>query len=187
MGQARRRVALVIGSGQQKFRNIALDDLVYYLVGVLNDPRAYGKCYDVGCDDILTSDQMIDVAAEVLGRNYPVKIHLPRVLLTALAPLIERLSKVPKGALKGLLDGMKTDLVGDPMPIRTILPRPPLVIGAVTVRAVQKATSTTPIVFSVVVEPVGDGLATNLQRPGGNATGVTTFDPHQAVAQVDLL
>jgi putative tryptophan/tyrosine transport system substrate-binding protein len=61
------------------------------------------------------------------------------------------------------------------------------VIGAVTVRAVQKATSTTPIVFSVVVEPVGDGLATNLQRPGGNATGVTTFDPHQAVAQVDLL
>jgi putative ABC transport system substrate-binding protein len=28
------------------------------------------------------------------------------------------------------------------------------VIGAVTVRAVQKATSTIPIVFSVVVEPV---------------------------------
>jgi hypothetical protein len=75
---------------------------------VLNDPRAYGKCYDVGCDDILTSDQMIDVAAEVLGRNHPVKIHLPGVLLTALASLIERLGKVPKGAVKGLLDGMKT-------------------------------------------------------------------------------
>jgi uncharacterized protein YbjT (DUF2867 family) len=141
MGQARRRVALVIGSGQQKFRNIALDDLVYYLVGVLNDPRAYGKCYDVGCDDILTSDQMIDVAAEVLGRNYPVKIHLPRVLLTALAPLIERLSKVPKGALKGLLDGMKTDLVGDPMPIRTILPRPPLNYWQAVERALTKEKS----------------------------------------------
>jgi putative ABC transport system substrate-binding protein len=61
------------------------------------------------------------------------------------------------------------------------------VIGAVTVRAVQKETSTIPIVFSVVVEPVGDGLATNLQRPGGNATGVTTFDPHQAVTQLEFL
>jgi len=61
------------------------------------------------------------------------------------------------------------------------------VIGAVTVRAVQKATSTIPIVFSVVVEPVGDRLATNLQCPGGNATGVTTFDPHQAVTQLEFL
>ena len=34
------------------------------------------------------------------------------------------------------------------------------VIGAVTVRVVQEATSTIPIVFSVVVEPVGDSLTT---------------------------
>lgn len=61
------------------------------------------------------------------------------------------------------------------------------VIGAVTVRAVQKATLTIPIVFSVVVEPVGDGLVTNLQCPGGNATGVTTFDPHQATTQLEFL
>jgi putative ABC transport system substrate-binding protein len=61
------------------------------------------------------------------------------------------------------------------------------VIGAVTVRAVQKATSTIPIVFSVVVEPVGDKLTTNLQRPDGNATGVTTFDPHQAMKQLEFL
>lgn len=61
------------------------------------------------------------------------------------------------------------------------------VIGAVTVRAVQKATSNIPIVFSVVVEPVGDKLTTNLQLPDGNATGVTTFDPHQAVTQIEFL
>jgi ABC transporter substrate binding protein len=33
------------------------------------------------------------------------------------------------------------------------------VIGAVTVRAVRQATSTIPVVFAVVVEPIGDGLA----------------------------
>jgi putative tryptophan/tyrosine transport system substrate-binding protein len=61
------------------------------------------------------------------------------------------------------------------------------VIGAVTVRAVRQATSTIPIVFTVVVEPVGDGLATNLERPGGNVTGVTTFDPQQATTQLQFL
>jgi putative tryptophan/tyrosine transport system substrate-binding protein len=61
------------------------------------------------------------------------------------------------------------------------------VIGAVTVRAVRKATSTIPIVLAVVVEPIGDGLATNLERPRGNVTGVTTFDPHQAMTQLEFL
>lgn len=42
---------------RQKWRNIALDDMSYYLVDVLNKPRAYWHCYDVGCDDILTNDQ----------------------------------------------------------------------------------------------------------------------------------
>ena len=59
------------------------------------------------------------------------------------------------------------------------------VIGAVTVRAVQKATSTIPIVFSVVVKPVGDKLTTNLQRPDGNATGVTTFQAAGAAHAID--
>ena len=60
------------------------------------------------------------------------------------------------------------------------------VIGAVTVRAVRQATSTIPIVFAVVVEPI----ATDWPRTwnaGGNVTGVTTFDPQQATAQFEFL
>ena len=61
------------------------------------------------------------------------------------------------------------------------------VIGAVTVRAVRQATRRIPIVFAVVVERIGDGLATNLERPGGNLTGVTTFDQQQARTQLEFL
>lgn len=61
------------------------------------------------------------------------------------------------------------------------------VIGAVTVRAVCQVTSTIPTVFTVVVEPIGDGLASNLEHPGGNITGVTTFDPQQAATQLSFL
>jgi putative tryptophan/tyrosine transport system substrate-binding protein len=60
-------------------------------------------------------------------------------------------------------------------------------IGAVTARAAQKVTTTIPIIYSVVVDPVSDGLATSVERPGGNMTGVTSFDPNQARTHVDLL
>jgi len=138
VSQAKRRVAIVLGDGQQKMRNIALDDLVYYLVGVLNDPRANGQCYDVGCDDILTINQMIDIAAEVLGRPHPIKMHIPRTLLGSLAPLIERVSKLPRGAIKGALDILKMDAIGDSMPIGTILPRRPLPFREAVERALTK-------------------------------------------------
>jgi putative tryptophan/tyrosine transport system substrate-binding protein len=50
-----------------------------------------------------------------------------------------------------------------------------LVVGGTTPAiAVGKATSTLPIIFVSVSDPVGGGLAVSLARPGGNATGVAT-------------
>jgi putative ABC transport system substrate-binding protein len=61
------------------------------------------------------------------------------------------------------------------------------VVGAVTARAAERATSSIPIVFAVVVDPVADGVVSDLQRPEANATGVTTFDPQQSRIQLELL
>jgi putative tryptophan/tyrosine transport system substrate-binding protein len=61
------------------------------------------------------------------------------------------------------------------------------VIGAVTVRAVRQVSLAIPTVFAVVVEPIGNGLAANLEHPGGNLTGVTTYDPYQATTQWEFL
>ncbi len=121
-GQAKRPVAVFLG-GQQQMRTIAVDDLIYYLVSVLNDPRAYQQCYDVGNDDVLTKSEMIDAAAEVLGRRRPIKLKIPLALLGALAPALGRAGKLPKGSFKGFLDSLQADASGDPMPIRSILPR----------------------------------------------------------------
>jgi len=61
------------------------------------------------------------------------------------------------------------------------------VVGAVTARAAKKATTTIPIVFAVVVEPVADNVVASLERPGGNVTGITNFDPRQPRKQLELL
>jgi putative ABC transport system substrate-binding protein len=59
--------------------------------------------------------------------------------------------------------------------------------GAVTVRAAKKVITTTPMVFVIVLDPVTEDVVANLERPGGNITGVTTFDPQQARKQLELL
>jgi putative ABC transport system substrate-binding protein len=51
-----------------------------------------------------------------------------------------------------------------------------LVVGAPSTGAVLQATRTTPIVFVNTLDPVGAGFIDSLARPGGNATGFTTFE-----------
>ena len=56
-----------------------------------------------------------------------------------------------------------------------------------SVRAVQHATRAVPIVFVLVPDPVGIGVAASLSRPGGNATGFTTHEFGMSVKWLELL
>jgi uncharacterized protein YbjT (DUF2867 family) len=123
LAQAKSRVSVVIGDGRSRMRGIAVSDLVYYLIGVLDEPRSFGQAYDVGNDEVPSSNEMIDMTAEVLGKAPPVKIHVPLALLRVAVPLIERLAKTPPGALKDIANSLGEDAIGDPMPIRALLPR----------------------------------------------------------------
>jgi len=59
--------------------------------------------------------------------------------------------------------------------------------GSPSARAAKGATSTIPIVFIGVRDPVGNGLVTSLARPGGNLTGFTNFSPELTPKRLELL
>ena len=48
--------------------------------------------------------------------------------------------------------------------------------GTATAAPLLQATRTVPIVFVLVIDPVGAGFVASLARPGGNATGFTAFE-----------
>ena len=50
-----------------------------------------------------------------------------------------------------------------------------------------QATRTVPIVFVVVIDPVGAGFVESLSRPGGNATGFTIFEYGMSGKWLELL
>jgi len=59
--------------------------------------------------------------------------------------------------------------------------------GSSTVGPLLQATRTVPIVFPIVSEPVGAGFIDSLARPGGNATGFTSFEFSMSGKWLELL
>lgn len=76
-------------------------------------------------------------------------------------------------ALAAELVGLKMDLIlaGGPAPLQ----------------ALRKATSTIPIVALSGSDPVAEGWAKSLARPGGNVTGLTVTFPELSPKQLEIL
>ena len=56
-----------------------------------------------------------------------------------------------------------------------------------SVQAAKKATTSVPIVMVAIPDPIGEGFATSLSRPGGNITGLSTIVTEASAKHVELL
>ena len=67
--------------------------------------------------------------------------------------------------------------------------KPDIIIasGSVIVAALKNVTSSIPVVFALVNEPVAQGFVASLARPGGNITGFTNIDFTVIGKSVELL
>jgi putative ABC transport system substrate-binding protein len=88
----------------------------------------------------------------------------------------ERYANGVAQALAGLADGL-------------IATQPDLLLapGDEPVRHLAQRTKTIPIVFALAQDPIGSGFAASLQRPGGNATGLTSLARELGAKRLQLL
>jgi putative ABC transport system substrate-binding protein len=140
----------------------------------------------------------IEARAQQPERMRRIGVLLP---LTANDPIARaRMAAFVQGLQQlGWVDGRNVRIdyrwtVGEPDRIRrdaeelvALAPDIIMVTSSLPTVALQQATRTVPIVFVLVADPVGAGIAASMARPGGNATGFTNFEYATAVKYLELL
>ena len=104
---------------------IALVDVIRYLVGVLGEPRAMGRTFDVAGPDVLRYVDMLQGVAAVLGKP------LPRVRVPLLTPRLSSywlafVTDVDLSTARNLVDSMTNEMVARDRSIEEIVPGPTL-------------------------------------------------------------
>jgi uncharacterized protein YbjT (DUF2867 family) len=128
------RAAVVIGDGSASFdmirqlasrlpvmvtprwvRNecqpIAVDDIIAYLVGVLEVPETAGGTYEVGGPDVLTYEEILRTTARVMGRREPFILPVPVLTPRLSSYWVGLVTDVDFHVARPLIDGLKNPVV----------------------------------------------------------------------------
>jgi uncharacterized protein YbjT (DUF2867 family) len=104
---------------------IAIDDVVRYLVGVLELPEAADRAYDIGGPEVLEYVTMMRRVAQIQGRRFlvmPVPLLTPRLSSLWLALVTE----VDTQTARALVDSMTNEVVVRDDSIRALVPFDPI-------------------------------------------------------------
>jgi uncharacterized protein YbjT (DUF2867 family) len=120
---------------------IAADDVVRYLVGVLDHPEALGRVFDIGGPEVLQYSTMLQRVARLQGRPLvllPVPLLSPRLSALWLALVTD----VDSRAGRSLVDSMANEVIVRDDSIRTVVPLRPTGFDQAVRCALQENTST---------------------------------------------
>lgn len=99
---------------------IAVNDVVAYLVGVLDHPETAGETYEIGGPDVLSYQQMLTRTAELAGKRLyilPVPVLTPKLSTY----WVDFVTDVPKSVAHPLILGLKTPVVVSDDRIRDVV------------------------------------------------------------------
>ena len=138
------RAAVIVGDGSASFRMIrqlatrlpvmvtprwvytecqpiAVEDVIAYLVGVLEAPETAGETYEIGGPEVLTYREMLEETARKLGGRDPVVLPVPFLTPRLSAYWVDLVTDVPASVAHPLIDGMGNRVVVTDPRIRDVL------------------------------------------------------------------
>jgi len=89
---------------------IAIEDVVAYLVGVLDAPETAGGTFEIGGPDVLTYREMLETTARLTGQRLRV-VPVPVLSPELSAYWVSLVTDVPKGVARPLIAGLRNPVV----------------------------------------------------------------------------
>ena len=105
---------------------IAVDDVVRYLVGVLDHDDTAGRAFDVGGADVLAYVDMLRRAAVLAGRRAPLIVPVPLLTPSLSSRWLSLVTDVDTATGRSLIDSMSNEVVVRDDAIRDLLPFEPM-------------------------------------------------------------
>ncbi|MFC6737213.1 NADH-binding protein, partial [Halolamina salina] len=139
------RAAIIVGAGSASFRivrqlgsrlpvmitprwvstrvqPIAIDDVIAYLVGALDEPETADGTFEIGGPEVLTYREMLATVGRVLIGREPLIVPVPVLTPRLSAYWVDLVTDVPAGVAYPLIDGMATDVVVTDDRIQSLVP-----------------------------------------------------------------
>jgi len=117
---------------------IAIEDVLAYLVGVLEAPETAGETYEIGGPDVLTYGEMLTVAARQLGAREPLIVPVPVLTPQLSAYWVGLVTDVDWRVARPLIDGLRNAVVVTDDSIREVVPVELTPYEAAVARAVER-------------------------------------------------
>ena len=154
------RAAIIIGSGSASYelikdlamkfpflfipywantecQPIGVRDVIKYLVGVLEEPKAIGQTYDIGGKDVLSYKMMLKTLADIMGKHV-FFIPTPLSWIVPYAYIANICTSVPGPIIWCLLEGIKNRVVCKNDEIKKIIPFQVLSYEEAVIRAMTR-------------------------------------------------
>jgi len=117
---------------------IALDDVVRYLIGVIDHPDALGRVFEIGGAEQMTYLEMLQVAAEISkGTRVPI-IRVPVLTPRLSSYWLALVTDIDVTTGRHLIDSMGTEVVVTDSAIRSVVPGEPISYAESVRRALAK-------------------------------------------------
>ena len=130
------RAAIIIGAGSASFRMIrelatrlpvlvtprwvrtdchpiAIDDVIAYLVDVLDTSETAGETYEIGGPEVLTYAEILKRTGRLMGAGEPKIVPIPVLTPKLSAYWVALMTDVPSSVARPLIHGLKTPVVAD--------------------------------------------------------------------------
>ncbi|MDT7572256.1 MAG: hypothetical protein QOE05_2430 [Actinomycetota bacterium] len=115
---------------------IALEDVVRYLVGVLDHPDAIGRVFEIGGPEVLRYIDMLKRAAKVQGKRIP-SVDVPLLTPGLSSGWLALVTDVDMATARNLIDSMTNEVIVRDHSIEQLVPGPTLGYDEAVRRALQ--------------------------------------------------